>query len=277
MKIIRFLKSKTFFANTILILVVAVAGIYGLQRWMDAITDHGEVVIVPDLSTYSLSQVETELGPLSLSFEVLDSSEFNKSFPPGSVVNQYPRPGSEVKEDRTIKLTLNPMHERKLELPDVIDIPRVDAAFRLESRGFKVGKVRYVPDLGKDNVLAVEINGQKVEIGDKFVKGTSFDLVLGMGLSDERVGVPSLYGLPADSVEWVLRNRLLNTGAVLYDEEITDSSSVRVFKQTPLPTAEPVIRMGDGVDVWLTNDYTKIPTNPLEVGNPLDTTGNDIP
>lgn len=263
MKIVRFLKSKTFAINAVVILIVAVLGIYFLQKYLSAITDHGEVVIVPDLSTYSLSQVENELSALELTYEVMDSSEFKKSYPPGSVVQQYPVAGSEVKRDRTIKLTLNPLHERKLELPDVIDIPRTDAAFRLESRGFKVGKVRYVPDIGKDNVLAVELNGNKVEIGQKYEKGTSFDLVLGMGLSDERIGVPSLYGMVADSVSFVLRSRMLNPGAVLYDETVTDTASARVYKQTPVPTMESVIRMGDGVDVWLTDDYTKIPANPL--------------
>lgn len=271
MKLFRFIKSKTFVLNVAVILVVAVVGIFALQKYMDAITDHGEVVLVPDLSTYSLSQVESELEPLYLRFEVMDSSEFNRQFPPGSVVNQYPKPGSEVKEDRVIKLTLNPLHERKLELPDVIDIPKVDAAYRLESKGFKVGKIRYVPDLGKDNVLAVEINGETVETGDVFEKGTSFDLVLGMGLSDERVAVPRLYGLRLDSAKLALRNRMLNSGAILYDEDVTDTAAAKVYKQTPLPTGEQVIRMGADVDVWMTTDYTKIPVATLPQGNGVDT------
>lgn len=272
MKIIRFLSSKTFVVNLVVIAIVAILGIFALQKYLDVITDHGEVVVVPDLSTYSLSQVENELEGLGLSYEIMDSSEFKKNYPPGSVVDQYPNPGSEVKNDRTIKLTLNPLSERKLELPDVIDIPRIDAVYRLESRGFKVGQVRYVPDLGKDNVLAVEINGKRVEVGEKFEKGTKFDFVLGMGLSEERVAVPSLYGLPIDSVEIALHSRMLNLGAVLYDESVEDSAAAKVYKQTPVPTGENVIRMGDGVDIWLTDDYTKIPSNPLLPESIIDST-----
>lgn len=276
MKLFRFLKSKTLLVNLVIILIVAVGGIFALQRWLSAITDHGEIVVVPDLSTYSLSQVENELSTMSLTYEVMDSSVYKSTYPPGSVVNQYPKPGSEVKRDRTIKLTLNPLHERKLELPDVIDIPRIDAAFRLESRGFKVGTVRYVPDIGKDNVLAVEIDGQKVEPGTRFTKGTSFNLVLGMGLSDQRTTVPVLYGLPVDSIEFALHARMLNLGAVLYDEDVTDSTSARVYKQTPVPTNDAVIRMGDGIDVWMTNDYTKIPANPLLPEETPDTTALEL-
>lgn len=271
MKLIRFLRSKTFAVNAVIIVFVAIAGLYLLNGWLGAITDHGEVVVVPDLTTYSLEEVDETLTELSLSWEVLDSSEFDRSVPPGAVVGQYPDAGSEVKRDRTIKLTLNPLNERKLPLPDVLDIPNIDAAYRLESRGFNVGQIRYVPDIGKDNVLAVEVRGEEVEPGTLFEKGTTFDLVLGMGLSSERVSVPMLFGLKLDSARYILRSRMLNVGAVLFDEEVSDSTAAVVYKQTPQPTLDRVIRMGDAVDLWMTEDGTKVPEAALIDGEPIDT------
>ncbi|KAB2806812.1 PASTA domain-containing protein [Phaeocystidibacter luteus] len=260
MKLIRFLKSRTLLFNLIVMLVVAIAGIWVLNSWLDSITDHGEVVIVPDLQGKTLSMVEEDLEDLNLSFEVLDSSEFSRRFEPGSVVDQYPVAGAEVKRNRTIKLTLNPMHERKLALPAIVDIPRVDAQFRLESRGFAVGEVRYVPDIAKDNVLWVELDGMKINDEEAvYSKGTAFDLVCGAGLSNERTFVPRLYNMSLDSAERKLNGVMLNIGSVLYDEDLTDTASARIYKQVPGPNPEFVIRMGDGVDLWLTNDSTKIP------------------
>lgn len=259
MKIIRFLKSRTLGVNLVVMAIIAFAGIFALRMWLASITDHGEVVIVPDLTGMSLNMVEDDLSTLSLTYEVLDSSEYSSRFEPGSVVMQYPAPGSEVKMNRSIMLTLNPMNERKLALPNIVDIPRVDAQYRLESRGFKVGQIRYYPDIAKDNVLWVELNGEKVDPDVVYAKGTAFDLVLGAGLSDEKTFVPILYGLNLDSAQMRLNGGMLNVGAVLYDEDVTDTASAVVFKQVPLPNRDLVIRMGGGVDVWMTNDRTKIP------------------
>ncbi len=272
MKLIRFIKSRTFLVNLIVMLIIAVGGIFAVQWWLSGITDHGEVVVVPDLTGMTVSMVEEDLQELTLDYEVLDSSEFSTEYEPGSVVGQYPSAGSAVKADRVIKLTLNPMHERKLELPAIEDIPRIDAQYRLESRGFKVGDVRYVPDIAKDNVLWVELNGEKVESGEMYEKGTAFNLVLGMGLSDEKTYVPKLYGMALDSARTRLGASMLNIGAVLYDEEISDTTSAVIYKQTPAPTPEFVIRMGSGVDVWLTNDGTKVPIDSLSMRVNPDTT-----
>ncbi len=272
MKLLRFIKSRTFVVNLFVMLIVAVVGVFAIQAWLSSITDHGEAVEVPDLTGLTVSMVESDLAALNLSFEVLDSSEFSTAVEPGSVVNQYPTPGSHVKENRVIKLTLNPMYERKLELPSIVDIPRTDAQFRLESRGFKVGEVRYVPDIARDNVLWVEVDGEKVIPGELYTKGMSFDLVLGMGLSDEKTYMPRLYGMRLDSARTRLGGSMLNIGAVLYDPDLNDTASAVVFKQAPLPTSELVVRMGSGVDVWLTNDRTKVPADTLSgVVNP-DTT-----
>ncbi len=272
MKIIQFLKSKSLLFNLVIMLIIAVVGIFVLRWWLGVLTDHGEVVVVPDLTGMSLSMVEEDLDVLSLNFEVLDSSEFSTEYEPGSVVLQYPRPGSEVKMNRTIKLTLNPMHERRLALPAIEDIPRVDAQYRLESRGFRVGDIRYYPDIAKDNVLWAEVDGEKVQPGEMYLKGTAFDLVLGAGLSDSKTFVPRLYGLSADEARTRLNSGMLNIGSLLYDPELEDTASAIVYKQVPLPNRDLVIRMGGQVDIWLTNDDTKIPQSALDTsGIPMDT------
>lgn len=156
------------------------------------------------------------------------------------------------------------MYPRMIEVPDVIDIPNQDARHRLESRGFNVGKIRYIPDLGKDNVLFLEVNGKEIASGSKLRKGSTIDMVLGMGLSNQRVAVPHLNGLTVDQARATLQTSMLNLRAVLYDEEIGDTATALIYRQSPMANPAPVIRMGDGVDVWVTNDHTKLAVDTLD-------------
>ena len=103
--------------------------------------------------------------------------------------------------------------------------------------------------------------------GTKLKKGTTVDLVLGMGLSDDLVRSPYLRWKSLAEAEEYIQLRSFNLGSVIYDEEITDSATALVYRQNPAPSKEPSIRMGREIDIWLTNDYTKIVNDSLEFQN----------
>jgi beta-lactam-binding protein with PASTA domain len=259
MKLIAFLTSKTFFANVILAAISLVAlwfiTIWGLRHY----TRFGEEIVVPDLRTYSLDEVDHALGQRNLTWMVLDSSEYIPALPPGSVVNQYPEAGSTVKRLREIKLTLNPFAPPKIQLPDLVGKTRRRAIYNLESKGFVVGKLIYKPYLARDEVLDADVRGIPILPGEFFEKGTVVNLTLGSGLNDERVGVPFLVGLSLADATSKLSDYGLNIGAVLYDDGV-DTAEARVYRQYPKPTMEDVARQGSPVDLWL-GIYEGIPEN----------------
>ena len=53
---------------------------------------------------------------------------------------------------------------------------------QLKSLGFRIGKERYIKDLGRDVVRGLEINNKNIKPGDRLPKNTVIDLVLGDGL-----------------------------------------------------------------------------------------------
>ena len=59
---------------------------------------------------------------------------------------------------------------------------------QLKSIGFRIGKERYIKDLGRDVVRGLEIDPKKVKSGDRFPKNTVIDLVLGDGLINNQKG-----------------------------------------------------------------------------------------
>ena len=267
MKLFRFLLSKTFWFNIFIILLIAAAFLYGISSFLDYYTRHGQTVKVPDLSEMAVPEAAGELAENGLEYSILDSAEFDPSYPRGSVINQYPEPGTRVKRDREIRLTLNPQKPRKINLPNVIDKTKRRALYDLESKGFEIGELEYVPYIGEDVVVDVKIDGESAKTGVGYPKGTEVILVLGRGLGREEIRVPYLRWLSADEAREKLHDKSLNTGAVIYDPEVEDSTSALVYRQNPEPSKRPAIKPGMAVDIWLTEDHTKIPADSLEYQN----------
>ena len=73
--------------------------------------------------------------------EVQDSSNYNPNYPKGSIIEQDPLAGSQVKEDRKIYLILNPSAYRKFAVPDVIRRTYRQTKPKLEALGFQIGEL----------------------------------------------------------------------------------------------------------------------------------------
>lgn len=181
MNYLRFLLSKVFlkqivfaFAATCMVLVVV---FYGLN----ALTQNNEHIEVPDFETLSLKEIPAIVERFELRYEVLDSAKFNPSYPPFAVIEQSPKAGSEVKRGRKIYFTLNPSGYRKLSVPNVIQITKRNAETRLTAVGFSLGKITYRDNIGRDMVLEMRFEGEKIEPGMVLPKTSKIDLVLGNG------------------------------------------------------------------------------------------------
>ena len=149
---------------------------------VDYHTKHDERIAVPNLEKLSLAETEKILEESKLNYVVIDSASFNPKFPPKSVIEQNPLPGDFVKENRKIYLTLNPSDYRKMTVPNVLEQTKRQVVIQLKSLGFRLGKERYIKDLGRDVVRGLEMIKRKLNLEDKLPKNTVIDLVLGDGL-----------------------------------------------------------------------------------------------
>ncbi|MGB8705649.1 MAG: PASTA domain-containing protein [Gillisia sp.] len=181
MSLIKFIFSKTFLVQILLAIGVLVVLAFLTMQWLSFTTNQDQRIAVPDLSSMSLKRVELKLDELDLRYEVLDSANYNADYPPYSVIDQVPKAGKFVKENRKIYLTLNPSGYTKVEVPDLIRRTKLQAEPTLRSLGFKIGEETYKPDIAKDAVLELRHNGELVQPGDKLMKTAVIDLVLGDG------------------------------------------------------------------------------------------------
>jgi beta-lactam-binding protein with PASTA domain len=181
MNFFRFLFSTSIIKQLCLAIVACIIFSFLTLKWLKSYTNHGTFVEVPNLVGLSLDDVETTLQNFDLRTQVQDSSNYNPKYPSGAVVEQEPLAGAQVKENRKIYLILNPSDYRKVIIPDVIRSTLRQTRPTLEALGFRIGKLIYVDDLGRDEVLELRFRGQKINAGDMIKKTSAIDLVLGNG------------------------------------------------------------------------------------------------
>lgn len=181
MNFFRFIVSKTFWIQVVLAVVVSVILGFLAMKWLDHETRHGETVAVPDLSKLQLDEVKKVLKKEHLNSVVLDSANYNPDYPQYSVIEQNPEAGKNVKKGRKIYLKLNPAGYPKIEIPNMIRHTKRQAIPTLGALGFEIGDITYKPDIAKDAVLELRVNGKTVHPGDKIMKTTKIDLILGDG------------------------------------------------------------------------------------------------
>ena len=181
MSIIKFLTSKTFLKQMVLALVAVVVLCFIILKWLNVSTNHGKFESVPDLAGKSISVAQIELKENNLVMQIQDSANFNPDYPKFSVIEQEPPAGAKVKENRKIYITLNPSGYRKILVPDLKEKTFRQAKPTLEALGFKVGKITYQDNIGKDLVLRMTHKGSTINEGDELAKTSVIDLVLGNG------------------------------------------------------------------------------------------------
>ncbi|WP_242092977.1 PASTA domain-containing protein [Aestuariivivens sediminicola] len=181
MSIIKFLLSKVFLKQIILAVVAIVVLSFIALKWLNMSTNHGDFETVPNLTGKSINLAEVELKDNNLVMQIQDSANYNPDYPKFSVIDQDPKPGAKVKENRKIYLTLNPSGYRQILVPNLEDKTFRLAKSTLEALEFKIGTLTYVDNIGKDIVLGLKHKGSPINPGDKLPKTAVIDLVLGNG------------------------------------------------------------------------------------------------
>lgn len=178
-----------------LALMVSVLLVFLVLKWLKSTTNHGEFVEVPDFSKMSVTDMRTAVEGAGLRYEVLDSANYNPDYPRFSIIEQDPKAGNKVKENRKIYFTVNPSGYKKVTVPNIIQVTRRNASSMLRAVGLDVQRVTYIEELGKDMVYQIKHKGKMIKPGDKLPKTSKIELVCGNGK------IPAQARIKADSQE----------------------------------------------------------------------------
>lgn len=181
MSFTKYITSRVFFAQVLAAIAIVAVVTYLFFHWITFITNHGAEITVPDLARLTPEQIEEKLDALDLSYEIIDTVDYQSDFPKLTIVQQEPTAGSKVKGGRTIYIKLNASTFTKVAIPDLIEKTYRQAVPTLKAAGLEEGTITYVPYLGKDMVLKMMMDGKEVKPGQKVLKASKIDLVLGDG------------------------------------------------------------------------------------------------
>ncbi|BDX36978.1 penicillin-binding protein [Tenuifilaceae bacterium CYCD] len=232
-----------------------------LMIYLNVYTRHNQSFPIPDFRGKSLTELRELAEDENIRVEISDSVYiFNRK--PGSVIDQNPEPGTHVKKNRRVFITINATNPVKVEVPNVVGYTMRQAKAILEQQGLEVGTLSFRPDLGVNNVLDQRFEGKTIESGAMIPKGSKLNLVLGMGMYGEKTGLPLLIGLKLNDAQNRIIEASLNIGKIRFDETIIDykdSLDARVYSQYPAYSEPNAIGFGTKVDIWLTLNQSRIP------------------
>jgi len=184
-----FLRSRSFLIQLGLALVVTVVIVLLTLRWLNSSTNHGEFVEVPDFAKMTVMDMRKGIEDAGLRYEVLDSANYNPDYPRFSIIEQDPKAGSKVKEDRKVYFTVNPSGYKKVTVPNIIQVTQRNASSMLKAVGLDIQRVSYIDELGKDMVYQIKFKGKYVKPGDKLPKTSKIELVCGNGTIPDRAQI----------------------------------------------------------------------------------------
>ena len=147
-------------------------------------------------------------------------------------------------------MTINSLKVRKVNLPDVFDLTLRQAVSTLKNNGLKVGKLEYQADIATNKVLSFKVNGIKIDVGQELYYGTTVDLVVGQGISNEKVKIPNLIGLSRIEANIILKSTSLNIGMEYYYNDISDSNMAVIYNQFPQSGENKEISIGSLIDLY---------------------------
>lgn len=255
-----FLKSKPFKYNALAAVGITVILILINMLALRIYTGHGDSVEIPDLKGKTSQQVKEMLDDLDLRFQIRDSV-YSHETAPGTTLDQYPKPGTKVKENRTVFITLCAVNQELLPMPQLTDISYRQALNIIESSGLNTGNIEYKASEFPNLVLEQKINGRRIDVGEMVPKGSLIDLVLGAESNGESSEVPTLFGRNLAEAELTISASFLNVGTVTYDESVTYEAmkaKAVIYKQSPDPAEIFEVPKGTSIDLWLTVDKTKL-------------------
>ena len=245
-------------------LVLAVALMITLlaitQLSLKLITRHNQVIEVPDFTDLSVADAKIVAKRQHIRTEVTDSV-YVKRMEKGHVFSQNPAPGSKVKKDRNIKLTINAHSTKMVKMPNLVGYSLRQAKTEILASGLTVGRLMYREDLATNNVLDQFIAGRYVAPGTEVEAESPVDLLLGLSPDESNTYIPYLVGFTLPIARDNIFENSLNLGNVSYDETVEnyqDTLNAVVYQQSPAYHPGSPVKMGTTINLKLTTSQAKI-------------------
>lgn len=155
----------------------------------------GEMVSLPELIGKTMEEAEIELAKKKL-FIVQKGIQFDSHREQGKIIFQEPSPGSKIKINKIVRVTLSAGSE-KVVVPQLIGTNLQSVNSILEEVGLRKGKISQVHT---SKYAAGKIMSQHPQANEEIGRNSRVSLLIGQGEREKRYLMPDLIGKRADRV-----------------------------------------------------------------------------
>lgn len=227
--------------------------------WLRCYTNHGESNEVPNFVGSSYKEALRIAKAKDFNVAITDSIYLEGKLP-GEVLTQNPKAKSQVKEGRTIYFTIVKNNADLVTLPGYVgnddyeiysrQCQRLKIKTRISAR---IQNSRLEPNTILAVIYRSDTITAQLKRGYKIEMGATLDFVVSEAGTDE-VPVPNVTCMSYDEARFVINSSGLNVGQVLKDGTVDNASTAWVWKQTPVSGDEMVIKTGQSIDLYLTQN-----------------------
>ena len=207
----------------------------------------GEEYELPDMVGLNITELQ-ENNPMELDVVVMDSI-FRPGEAGGLILTQDPKAGTMVKKGRKLYITMTAYTPEDAVLPEMAGLTVRQAVNELYAEGLVVGKLKFVEDPYKNNVIDQTCKGKTIYAGQQIERGSVVDLVVGLGDGSGRSVVPFTIGKTADMARRDIVSASLNVGREHYSG-VKHKQTAVVCRQEPDYTGVSKYPYGTSVDLW---------------------------
>ena len=207
----------------------------------------GQEYELPDMVGHNVAELLAD-NPIELDVVVMDSI-FRPGQEGGLILTQDPKGGTKVKKGRKLYITMTAYTPEDAVLPELVGLTVRQAVSELSAVGLQAGKLKFVEDPYKNNVIEQTCKGKAVYAGQQIERGSMIDLLVGLGDGSGRSVVPFVLGRTSDRARRDILSASLNVGREHFGG-VKNRSTAVVVRQDPDYTGVSKYTYGTSVELW---------------------------
>lgn len=207
----------------------------------------GQEYELPDMVGHNVAELLAD-NPIELDVVVMDSI-FRPGQEGGLILTQDPKGGTKVKKGRKLYITMTAYTPEDAVLPELVGLTVRQAVSELSAAGLQAGKLKFVEDPYKNNVIEQTCKGKTVYAGQQIERGSMIDLLVGLGDGSGRSVVPFVLGRTPDRARRDILSASLNVGREHFGG-VKNRSTAVVVRQDPDYTGVSKYTYGTSVELW---------------------------
>ena len=189
-KIKRFYSEHPLWSGLLTMAVVGLFLIWLILIFLDIWTHHGDDSVVPEVKHLTYGEAVGILNNADLEIEISDSI-YDNTLPPGTIVESWPKAGSQVKRGRKVYVTLTSFSPKHVTLSmPITGVSSRQAISYLNALGINGIRIINVPSEYNDLVEGAHYNNHPLGVGS--VVPVDANIVLEVGV----------YQAPDDSIDY---------------------------------------------------------------------------